>query len=170
MCFILTTLSAAYCSCSIVQSHHVLLVCKGCKVGHYPWDKPGQRSCMKKEAGLIHLLAYTCAYSFKLRLTCNMHGNSPTRLVNCAFMSLRLLLVLYSVWWRFSFTHTLKQNTLNLSILISVGSNALITKQRRVWMDKKKRSDEMKKGGGILFWCEKLFYLICPWSGTLSPH
>lgn len=76
-------------------------------------------------------------------------------------MSLRLLLVLYSVWWRFSFTHTLKQNTLNLSILISVGSSAPITKQRWVWMNTKKRSDEMKEEGGhfVLMWKALLSYL-----------
>lgn len=115
--------------CSLVLLHLSLLVSKCCKVGHYPLDKPGQRSFRIKEEEPIQLFTHICAFIHWDTVKPTKYLNTPTRLVNFTSMCVSLSC---SVWLGLSFTHTLKQNAFNSSILISVGSGMLIMEQQSV--------------------------------------
>lgn len=125
----------------IALSHLVLSVCKCCKLGQNPLDKPGQRTSRKKEEGLMHSSVYTWAYSSIHIQTYVVYSYTSTCLVNLAALCVCVsLFCLFCLW--LSYPHSKTELFLHVN-----------THQRRIQLTDNRTKTSLKENEG--WWNEK---------------
>lgn len=146
-------------------SRFILLVCKLCKVGHYPFGKSGQKP-LQDERERANAPTHMCAYSINKTKTPWTSFKAPTRFVNSPALPKRVLCLIKSLLH----SHP-KAKCVRPVNSHQHGIQYPDIEVRLVEMSKEKnpiRPDEMNRGGVTLFWWEEFVSLICPWSGTRS--